>query len=211
MNNFRDDLAFSHSAEGLKIWNEIYDSAFPNYLSMNNQRENGQLQHAGIDRTIILNSGKAIYIDEKVRRVDYGDILLEYVSNDQKNTKGWAEKPLFCDYIAYAILPSGRCFLLPVPQLQKAWKENKDNWLKAYGTKKADNHFYNTLNCPIPTDVLLHSIHSCFEICFKPLKKESKKPIPSGFKDCPKCGQSNHAVSYFCYCGFQLREDADES
>jgi len=166
MNNFKNDLAFSHSAEDLPIWSEIYGKAFPENHGFVNMREDGQLQRLGIDRTVILSSGKAIYIDEKVRRKDYGDILVEYVSNDKTNTKGWAEKPLFCDYIAYAILPSYMCYLLPVPQLQKAWIENKKLWLSEFGTRLAKNKNYNTLNCPIPIKTLFLAIGQALRINF---------------------------------------------
>lgn len=167
LNNFKEDLKFSHDMEDLSVWFEIYNKAFPNNHGFTNERENGQLQHLGIDRTVVLGSGKAIYIDEKVRRKDYGDILLEYISNDKIKSKGWVEKPLFCDYIAYAILESGMCYLLPVPQLQKAWMENKKEWIKKYGIKSAKNKYYNTLNCPIPIKILFPEIGRALRISFK--------------------------------------------
>jgi len=166
LNNFKEDLEFSHTMEDLSIWFEIYNKAFPNNHGFTNERENGQLQQLGIDRTVILSSGKAIYIDEKVRRKNYGDILLEYISNDKTGLKGWAEKPLFCDYIAYAILENGMCYLLPVPQLQKVWLENKEKWLALYETKSAPNNYYNTLNCPIPIKVLFQAIGNALRISF---------------------------------------------
>ena len=165
-NDFKKDLAFSHAAEDWAIWGKIYNKAFPGNHGFTNERKNGQAQHLGIDRTIILKSGKAIYIDEKVRRKDYGDILLEYVSNDKTKSKGWVEKPLFCDYIAYAILESNVCYLLPVPQLQKIWAENKSVWLKKYKTKSAQNKYYNTLNCPVPIAVLFSAIGQSLRISF---------------------------------------------
>jgi len=166
MNNFKKDLDFSYKAEDLPIWRTIYAKAFPGYQGCTNMRDNGQTQYLGIDRTIVLSSGKAIYVDEKVRRKDYGDILIEYTSNDQKKTKGWAEKPLFCDYIAYAILPSRKCYLLPVPQLQKAWAKNKEAWISQFGTKPADNTFYKTLNCPVPVNILFKAIGKTLRIDF---------------------------------------------
>jgi hypothetical protein len=166
LNDFRKDLEFSHNAEDLELWRTIYDKAFPGNHGYTNMRDNGQTQYLGIDRTVILSSGKAIYIDEKVRRKDYGDILIEYISNDIKKTKGWGEKPLFCDYIAYAILPKNICYLLPVPQLQKAWSENKPGWLSQYGTRSADNKYYKTLNCPVPINDLFKAIGQTLRIKF---------------------------------------------
>ena len=163
-NNFEKDLAFSHAAEDLKIWSEIYNKAFPQNHGFTNERENGQTQYLGIDRTVILSSGKAIYIDTISISTNYGDILLEYISNDKTKLKGWVEKPLFCDYIAYAILENGMCYLLPVPQLQKVWLENKEEWLKNYGVKSAKNKYYNTLNCPIPINILFPVIGKALRV-----------------------------------------------
>lgn len=166
MNNFNKDLAFSHSAEDLEIWETIYAKAFPGLQAFTNAREDGELQRHGIDRTLILSSGKAIYIDEKVRRENYGDILLEYVSNDKKNTPGWCEKPLFCDYIAYAVLPNNTCYMLPVEPLQTAWGRNKKEWIDKYGIKTAKNQGYQTLNCPLPINVLFKAIGETLRVKF---------------------------------------------
>jgi hypothetical protein len=166
MNDFNNDLKYSHESEDNPIWRIIYNKAFPDNKSITNNREDSQTQRLGIDRTIILSSGKAIYIDEKVRRKDYGDILLEYISNDKYKTLGWVEKKLFCDYIAYAILDIKICYLLPVPQLQKAWMDNKETWLKIYGSKVAPNKSYNTLNCAIPKEILYKEIGKTLRINF---------------------------------------------
>ena len=159
INDFKNDLKFSHEAEDLSIWGEIYNKAFPECF-YKNAREDGELQRVGIDRTIVLKSGKAIYIDEKVRRVDYGDIALEYISNDKFRTLGWVEKPLFCDYIAYAILPAKKCYLLPVPQLQKAWADNKQIWLDRFKTISAKHIKDNILSCTVSIPVLFKAIGS---------------------------------------------------
>lgn len=166
MNNFKEDLAFSHAAEDLDLWPKIYHEAFPGLQSISNAREDGELQRHGIDRTLVLSNGKALYIDEKVRRKDYGDILLEFISNDRRKTKGWVEKPLFCNYIAYAIIPSRMCYLLPVEPLQAAWKKNKVAWLNSFGERKARNSGYNTLNCPVPIKDLFMAIGQALRISF---------------------------------------------
>jgi len=164
-NDFKKDLEFSHSAEALQLWPEIYSKAFPGCSTKNN-RADGELQRYGIDRTVVLNSGKAIYVDEKIRREDYGDILLEYMSNDKCNIPGWVCKPLFCDYIAYAILPRKKCYLLPIPQLQKAWQDNKDIWLAKFKLIVAKNEYYNTLSVGVPMPVLFESIGAALRITF---------------------------------------------
>lgn len=174
-NDFNSDLAFSHSAEDNEMWLRIYKKAFPGMLGMANNRGDGQLQRFGIDRTLVLSSGKAIYIDEKVRRKDYGDILLEYISNDRTNSPGWVEKPLFCDYIAYAIIPSGMCYLLPVPQLQAAWAQNKEEWIAQFGSAPALNLGYKTINCPVSVNVLYRAIGEMLRVFFEP---GTAQPLP---------------------------------
>ena len=104
-----------------------------------------------------------ITIDEKVRRRDYGDILLEYVSNDRRGTPGWVENTdIQCDYIAYAVLPTSKVYLLPRRELQGAWWEHKQGWIDRYGTREAINDGYRTLNCPVPIRILYPALGARF-------------------------------------------------
>lgn len=164
--DFSDSLAASHKASDLPIWKQIYERAFPNFLAMVDHRDDGEHQRAGIDRSVILANSKQILIDEKIRYKDYGDILLEYVSVDRTNAPGWVCKPQRADYIAYAVEPLGICYMLPVIQLQLAWQKNGDQWLATYGTRKAPNKGYNTLNCPVPVFVLFPAIGSALRVSF---------------------------------------------
>lgn len=132
IHDFNQSLKDSHSAENLPIWEDLYREFFSDFNSMTNHQADGWHQRAGIDRSIILNSSKQILIDEKVRKTDYGDIALEYLSSAEDDKPGWVCKPLMCDYIAYAILPRGKCYLLPVIQLQNAWKANSADWFTRY-------------------------------------------------------------------------------
>jgi hypothetical protein len=183
MNDFDDDLKFSHSCEDLPCWRQIYQEAFPTMVTMVNHRQNGDHQHLGIDRSVILRNSKVITIDEKARRDDYGDIALEYISNDKKNSPGWVEKDLLCDYIAYAVLPTGIAYLLPVIQLQAAWRKNKAVWLekakdpayRKFKTCRARNYGYCTLSIAVPVSEVFAAIGSGLRINFKPASKETKQ------------------------------------
>jgi hypothetical protein len=162
MNDFKKDLEYSHDCEAMEMWESAYRHFFPTMASSVTHGQDGEHQRAGVDRSIILANSKQILIDEKARRIhDTGDIMVEYVSNDRMETLGWAEKPLRCDYIAYAFVPSKKVYLLPFTQLQNAWHRNKDEWLKKYRTKRAPNKNYNTLNCPVPTSVLFSKMGGC--------------------------------------------------
>lgn len=168
--NFRDSLSMSHAASDLPIWEEVYRKAFPEMVAMIDHRQDGEHQRAGIDRSVILANSKQILIDEKVRDKAYPDVLIEFVSNDQTGSPGWAEKSLRCDFIAYCKKPKKVCFMLPVIQFQTAWRKNKDQWLYEYGFKSAENtdsngrFLYNTLSCPVPDNILFPAIGQCLRV-----------------------------------------------
>ena len=171
--DFKECLKFSHSAEDMPFWKEVYKKAFPSMAKMVNHRKNGDHQKFGIDRSIILENSKQILIDEKVRGrnlrtgIVYEDILLEHISNDKNNTPGWVCKPLLCDYIAYAIAPIGKCYLLPVIQLQNAWEINGKKWISNFGNKKTPNKGYSTISTPVPIKQLFIAIGSQLRIYFE--------------------------------------------
>lgn len=172
---FDECLRESHSAEDLPFWEEAYRRAFPTMVAMVNHRKDGVHQRAGIDRSVILDSGKQIWIDEKYRKRNrngdvYEDIALEYLSNDKRKTPGWVCKPLLSDYIAYAIGPLGRCYLLPVPQLQAVWAECGEAWLSEPRRRKfpTPNPGYNTLNVCVTPQELFQKIGNCLRVTFTP-------------------------------------------
>lgn len=157
--NFNDSLAKSKAQEDNPIWEIIYRNAFVNFSCMNSVREDGWAQRGGIDRVVMLKSGKTLTVDEKIRETDYGDILLEYWSSKESRIPGWVAKDLACDYIAYAVIPSNKCYLLPFQQLRLAWKLNHSKWVKLYKEIHAKNSGYTTISVAIPIDVLLKSLN----------------------------------------------------
>lgn len=177
--DFHERLGWSHRMHLLPIWEDAYRKAFPGCTVCPAHTVDGDHQKQGIDRTIVLANGKSLWLDEKARepRKDREwyqpiDILLEYTSNDRTGAEGWAVKALLADYIAYAILQTGQCFLLPVIQLQQAWLKNREAWLAKYKTKKAPNRGYFTLSCPVPVSVLFPAIGSCLRVQSAPMTWE---------------------------------------
>jgi len=140
------------------MWEEVYRAAFPGFMGMHDLRDDGWWQRAGIDRSIVLSNSKTVLVDEKVRKKDWGDILLEYFSDEARKTPGWVRKDLACDFIAYAFLPSRKCYLLPFLQLRRAWDSNGRRWFKQYEIIRADNGNYKTASVAVPTDVLLAAL-----------------------------------------------------
>lgn len=168
VHEFHESLSKSHEAEDNPCWVEIYQKAFPNVEAVINHREDGEHQRKGIDRSVILSNSKQILIDEKARFIaDTGDVMLEYISNSRTSSAGWVEKPLLADYIAYAFIPSGTAYLFPVLQLQLAWAKHKSEWLSAYGTKRAKNEGYDTLNCPVPIPTVMSKIGKLLRVTFE--------------------------------------------
>lgn len=105
------DLAYSHANANLPCWKQTYEDFFGPGITVSKPHTiDCDAQRKGVDRTVVLDGGKAYRIDEKSRREDYGDILLEYESDSGK--PGWICKPLECDYIAYAV-PGKRPYMLP--------------------------------------------------------------------------------------------------
>jgi hypothetical protein len=175
MNDFKECLAFSHAGTDLPFWSECYHAAFPTMVAMHDHRQNGDHQKQGIDRSIILENGKILYIDEKLRgrnRITgriYDDILLEEWSNKERQSPGWVVKPLLCDYIAYAIAPIGKCYLLPVIQLQSAWLQHGETWKGiARFPREARNNGWITVNWPVSVQELFKAIGSCLRVQFDP-------------------------------------------
>lgn len=159
VHDFRQSLALSHSYEDAPWWEQVYRQAFPGLQSAVSVRQDGWAQRGGIDRVLTLASGKTLTVDEKVRAEDYEDILLERWSDQERRVPGWIQKPLACDFIAYAFIPSARCYLLPFQGLQRAWRLHGQLWLTRYQPHiEADNGHYVTESVAVPIPVLMEAL-----------------------------------------------------
>ena len=154
LNDFRADLRFSIEASDEPFWDAVYRKAFPNMLSHMATVGKSQAQLLGIDRVIILASGKTLYIDEKKRREVYTDVLLEFISVDTSGAPGWIEKDLQIDYLAYAFMPSKRVYLFPWEMLRRAWRQWGDKWKREHQIVKAQNNGYKTHSVAVPIEKL---------------------------------------------------------
>lgn len=174
VHDFRKSLAMSHAASDWEGWEDVYRTAFPSFAAMVDHRQDGPHQRAGIDRSVTLANSKQLLVDEKVRGRNkvtgkiYEDIALEYLSDSKRKVPGWVCKPLLADYIAYAILPLGICYLLPVIQLQQAWMAHSAEWLHAYKIAVAKNTTWETMSCCVPPKVLYQAIGSTLRVHFAP-------------------------------------------
>lgn len=72
---FADDLAYSLKFSEEVFWQAVYRRAFPNLIHTELCGELDK-QKQGVDRVLYLSNGNVLYVDEKKREKDYGDILL---------------------------------------------------------------------------------------------------------------------------------------
>lgn len=158
VHDFRASLAIAEGFTDASWWTDLYRKAFPSMLSAVSVRNDGWAQRGGIDRVITLACGRVFTVDEKVRTNDWPDILLERWSDEERAKPGWIQKPLACDFIAYAFAPSRRCYLLPVAPLQRAWRLNGRHWIDRYGERHAFNPGYRSSNVPVPIKALMDAI-----------------------------------------------------
>ena len=156
MNNFKADLEYSLEAREDELFNNLYYRAVPGIEKIE-FAEDMATQRNGIDKILHFKSGYKVTIDEKKRRVDYGDILLELWSVYEKKKRGWLYY-CKCDYIVYAVMPSKKVYLLPVLLLKKSWVANQMRWQQEYKVVNAYNRGYVTKSIAIPVDILLSAI-----------------------------------------------------
>jgi len=154
VNDFRTDLEWSLDSAEDTLFNDFYYKAFPNIKEIE-FCEDIERQRKGFDKIIHFNNGNWFAIDEKKRRVDYGDILLELWSVDRKK-RGWLYT-CQCDYIVYAIMPTNKIYLLPTVLLKRAWITNKDKWINMKPII-AQNNGYVTESRAIKINELLNAI-----------------------------------------------------
>jgi hypothetical protein len=166
VHGFDERLAWSRAQEDAPWWLSVYRRAFPGIATMMSVRDDGWAQRAGIDRIIVLTTGKIIRVDEKVRSRDYPDFALERWSDEAKRKPGWIQKSLDCDFIAYAFVESGTCYLFPTLLLQRAWREFGRQWVSIYPEVRAQNRGYVTVSTAVPRGVVLDAIRESIVVPF---------------------------------------------
>ncbi len=161
VHDFQERLAWGEKASDEPFWNAVYRKAFPNLVSQVTCPGDVASQRMGIDRVLVLANGRTLYVDEKKRSKDYGDVILEYISVDTNNAPGWMNKDLSIDYLAYAIIPEKRCYLFPWHLLRRVWLHFGRQWIAkgeqqsdGFRIVKARNRNYNTLSVAVPTELL---------------------------------------------------------
>jgi len=155
-NDFQSNLEYSLEARENEVFDLFYKRVFPGLVRIE-LVEDIKLQRLGIDKILHLDTGQRITIDEKKRRVNYGDILLELWSVYEKGKKGWLFTS-YCHYVVYAIIPTQKVYLLPMVLLRLAWEHNSAEWEQSYKSIEAINVGYKTVSIAIPPNILLPAL-----------------------------------------------------
>ena len=154
--DFQTDLEYSLITRESEMFDLFYQRVFPNVVRIE-LIEDEKLQRRGIDKVLHLANGQRIAIDEKKRRTNYSDILLELWSVYEKGKKGWLFTS-YCHYVVYAIMPTQKVYLLPTILLRLAWEHNLVEWEQKYKKIEALNIGYKTVSIAIPPNILLPAI-----------------------------------------------------
>jgi hypothetical protein len=175
--NFAESAERSRQLSYAPWWLDVYRRAFGSSLaSVVYVNNDGWAQRAGIDRVLTFNTGRIAYVDEKVREEVWSDIALEQWSDLERQSPGWIQKPLACDYIAYAFVPSATCYLLPTLTLQRAWRLHGRDWVGQYQKIKAHNKYggrsWTTLSIAVPIPVLMAALNDAMKVVWSEGEEE---------------------------------------
>lgn len=182
VHDFEESLSESFIVSQLPFWEPLYRDYWKHrFHSMQSHFQNGPHQKNGVDRTVVLKGGELVKIDEKYRKPNpktgevYTDILLEreHRYDDGTVKPGWITKELTCDYIAYAILGLGYCYLFHRFELQQAWKTHEKEWIAQYGSLPSFNRGYKSINTPVPPKVIFEAFIKHATLKFDPVNLES--------------------------------------
>lgn len=164
VHDFEQSLRLSREQASSPWWEPVYRAAFPDLAAMTYVGD-CPAQRDGVDRVLVTRNGHVFQIDEKVRTADYPDICLEFWSNEERRVPGWIAKDLACDFIAYAFVPTGRCYLLPFPLLRRAWQLHGRDWMRlgearhdGFRIVEAKNRGYVSRSVAVPIDHVLDAI-----------------------------------------------------
>lgn len=174
VHDFKRSLAASHSHADAPWWDPVYREAFPALVHHYSVRDDGWAQRGGIDRLIVLRDGTTLKVDEKVRGKDWPDICIEIWSDEERKIPGWAHpsKDLTCDYIAYALVPSQTCYLIPYQVLRRVMQRHGIQWWRLAKAEEQGFQFvcspnrdgarwWTTKNIAVPVEIVLDALRDC--------------------------------------------------
>jgi len=100
--------------------------------------------------------GEKYLMEEKRRQKDFGDELLEDVSNNKTGRLGWTWNSSTVHFVLF-VYPH-RWTIWPGFALEQAWRTNRHDWAEVYGYRYAENRGYRTVNVAVPTEILKSAV-----------------------------------------------------
>jgi hypothetical protein len=155
--HFHDSLKLSNSVAQDARWEALYRAAWPGLLGAEYVTDVA-LQRLGYDRLLTLADASVIAVEEKYDAQAVENLFLEYWSNLEAETPGWIRKPLRCNYFCYVCPNIYTAYILPWPELQAAWVDQSEHWVKTYGAKYVRNPGYTTVGVAVPIEDVLIEI-----------------------------------------------------
>jgi len=188
--DFIERLEWSGALSDESAWVSMYRRLWPDMISAVRVDADSAYQRRGIDRIVLLNNGRQLWIDEKKRARDYGDFLCEVGSARSWDKSGpgaghrigWTLDPSKeCDFIAYAVMPNSVCHLIPFELLRQAAVEFVEKWKAAdlRYPRLARSSSWVTANVAVPWDVLWRDMRAVSRRHFVN-RLELPKPVQDG-------------------------------
>lgn len=169
INDYDTDNKMANEPTITTVLDECYGWYFTNVSNIQRPKDK-ERQEAGIDVIINFSDGKTpIFLDEKIRRYDYGDILLEEYSDWDRKIPGW----LMADskrthFIAFVWLDSRKILLIPYGPLRYAFFKNRAKWEQNHLRIFAENKDYYTSSFKVPKQELFDAFWRSSWITFEP-------------------------------------------
>ncbi len=162
-------MRYSFSKENKKSRNatneikEILKEIFP--MKEFNETEAGGLEDKeGIDYWLVLNNGKRLAIEVKVRKKDFrkNDVALETWSDYDKKTIGWTlDSNKKSDFVLIFWIDSKKWCLFPFDLLREVFIIKKDEWVESFKTDIQTSSNGNTWRSQcvfVPIDLIWQEI-----------------------------------------------------
>lgn len=180
INNYSNDMKYADSEEmKLKADNLIRQKlCFMGPIMRIDSIKDKTMQYAGIDKLILFSNGKTLKLEEKIRRIDYGDLLVEIIADNNfasydyntnvfESTKprgvGWGMKDYSSDLLFYFIEKEEKGFIFSWKKFQAIfkgflpiWYELALNKKEGFSLKVAKNKGYDTINIAIPKEAFFN-------------------------------------------------------
>ena len=173
-NDYSTDMAYADSKDLNRKTNKFIFLKMSkiNPLVRIDQVSDLELQYAGIDKILHTRQNKFLKLEEKVRRVDWGDILVELIADDryanydlnnnkytysEKRGIGWGMKDYSSDLLLYFFEESQTGYLISWVKFKNMFRQMLPIWYRKaqnnednFAIKIAKNKKYNSINIAIP-------------------------------------------------------------